>query len=250
MFERGSGGFEVVRLLAAAIVLSASLFAGTESCMGADAWGGSLGITSDYILRGISRSNEQAALQLDLHYLKNSGFVAGLYASDAQYNPHAPRDVELDAYLGFAWTVGVDWRGKALVSHYAYPWNRAGTEYDYDELTLDAAFREWLNVAVVYSPDAPRYSPYSERIHVSSQSAEVSVQRPLWRKLSATAGVGYSHYGGPDAQGYAYWSVGAALDLAPVALALSYINTSAGAKLLFYNAAADDRWTGTVIWRF
>ncbi len=99
-------------------------------------------------------------------------------------------------------------------------------------------------------PTAPRYVPYRGLLGVSSESAEVDLQRPLLAKLSATAGVGYSYFAGPEPAGYAYWSVGAAYDLAPVSLALSYVDTTAGAKALFYNAAADHRWTGTVIWRF
>jgi hypothetical protein len=35
-----------------------------------------------------------------------------------------------------------------------------------------------------------------------------------------------------------------------VSLTLSYVNTTAEAKALFYNAAADGRWIGTIIWRF
>jgi len=35
-----------------------------------------------------------------------------------------------------------------------------------------------------------------------------------------------------------------------VTLAVSYVNTTAAAKTLFYNAAADGRLTATVIWRF
>jgi hypothetical protein len=31
---------------------------------------------------------------------------------------------------------------------------------------------------------------------------------------------------------------------------VSYIKTTAGAKALFYNTAADGMWIGTVIWRF
>jgi hypothetical protein len=68
--------------------------------------------------------------------------------------------------------------------------------------------------------------------------------------LSAAAGVGYAHYAGPDPAGYTYWSLGAAYDLAPVSLVLSYVDTSAGAKALFYNEAAAHQWMGTVIWRF
>jgi uncharacterized protein (TIGR02001 family) len=159
MLERGTGGCEVVRLLAAGVVLSVGLVVGTPRCAAADVWGGSVDITSDYIVRGISRSNDQAALQLDVHYLNSSGFVAGLFASNAQIDPDEPRDVELDGFLGYAWSAGDDWHGKVLASHYAYPWNRAGSGYDYDELDVDLAFQEWLDVGLVYSPNSARFLP-------------------------------------------------------------------------------------------
>jgi uncharacterized protein (TIGR02001 family) len=250
MLEKGSGGCEVVRLLASGVALSSALVCATPICAAADLWGGSLALTNDYIVRGISRSNDRAALQLDVHYLDDSGFVAGLFASNTQIDPGEPSNVELDGFVGFAWTASSDWRGRALLSHYAYPRDRHGSGYDYDELDLDATYQGWLNVGLVYSPNAPRYTFYRGLIGVSSAAAEISVQRPVWRKLSATAGVGYSRLAGPDPAGYAYWSTGAAWDLAPVTLALSYVDTTAGAKALFYNAAVRGLWTGTVIWRF
>jgi hypothetical protein len=69
-------------------------------------------------------------------------------------------------------------------------------------------------------------------------------------KLSLTAGLGYSFLDGPESGGYVYWSGGAAYDFRALTLALAYIDTSAQAKTLFYNAAASGRWTGTLIWRF
>jgi uncharacterized protein (TIGR02001 family) len=239
-----------VRLLAGGMAVSCALLIGMPRCWGADLWGGSLGVTSDYVVRGITRSNDQAALQLDLHYLNASGFTAGLFASNTQIDPYDPRDAELNAFVGFAWSAGSDWRGKALLSHYAYPWNMERHAYDYDELDVEWVFRDWLNLAAVYSPDEPRYLPARGLVGVTSTAAEVGVQRPVLRSLSATAGVGYSRFDGQSPQGYAYWSVGAAYDLAPVSLSLSYVNTSAGAKALFYNAAVRNGWVGTVIWRF
>src|SRR5450631_4617804 len=94
MLGKTSGGSDLVRLFAGGVVLLLSLVIETPRCMGADVWGGSLGMTSDYIVRGISRSNNQAALQLDLHYVNTSGFVAGLFASNAQLDPGEVRDVE------------------------------------------------------------------------------------------------------------------------------------------------------------
>ena len=250
VFKRGSGGCDVVRLLTGGVVLSLGLVIGTPRCVGADIWGGSLGVTSDYIVRGISRSNDHAALQLDLHYLNSAGFVAGLFASNAQLDPDESSDVEFNAFAGFAWTAGSDWRGKILASHYAYPWNRAGSGYDYDELDVDFAYQEWLDVGLVYSPNTPRYLTGRGLVGVTSESAEVNLQRPVLGRLSATAGIGHSYFSGPDPGGYTYWSVGAVYTLAPVALAVSYVNTTAGANALFYNGAAHHRWVGTIIWRF
>jgi uncharacterized protein (TIGR02001 family) len=243
-------GCEVVRPLAIGIVFTAGMVFVTPRCEGADLWGGSLGITSDYFVRGISRTHDQAALQFDLHYLNDSGFVAGLFASNTEIEPGQPRDVELDAFAGFAWTAGSDWHGKVLASHYAYPWNRAGSAYDYDELEVDAAFQGWVNVTLTYSPNAPLFVFGRGLIGVTSNSAELNVQRPVLQKLSATAGAGYAYFEGPERAGYAYWSVGASYDLAPVSLTLSYVDTTAGAKTLFYNAAAAGSWSATVIWRF
>ena len=239
-----------MRLLAGGVVLSLGLLVGSPHCVGADLWGGSLGVTSDYIVRGISRSNAQAALQLDLHYLNSTGFVAGMFASTTRIDPDQPSDVELNAFVGFAWTAGSDWHGKILASHYAYPWNRAGSGYDYDELDVDLTYQEWLGVNFVYSPNAPRYLRSRGLFGVTSESAEVNLQRPVLGRLSATAGIGYSHFDGPYAGGFAYWSVGAAYTIAAVSLVVSYVDTTAGAKALFYDSAAAGRWAGTVIWRF
>jgi len=249
MLERVQDGGALRRLFAGGVIFL-GLLVGTPRCLGADLWGGSLGITSDYFVRGISRSDDHPALQLDLHYLNSSGFVAGLFASNTQIDPNEPRDVELSAFLGNAWSAGDDWQGKVLASYYSYPWNANGSQYNYAELDLDIAYQQWLDLRVSYSPDWPRYIAYRGLVGVTADSAELNVQRPVLGKLRGTAGIGYFALNGPDASGYAYWSVGAAYDLAPVILAVSYVDTTAAAKALFYNTAAGGRWTGTVIWRF
>ncbi len=221
--------------------------------MGADAWGGSLGITSDYIVRGISRTNEQPrACRSTYTILSASGFVAGLFASNTQFDPGSygrrtrciPR-----LCVDFAGTTGAAEFWRVIILILGIP---AGSGYDYDEFDVSLAFQEWLNATLAYSPNAWRYvrrpAPSSACLN---EAAEVDLQRPIFGKLSATAGIGYSHLAGPPApEGYAFWSLGGAYDLAPVSISLSYVKTTAGAKALFYNAAGTWRWTGTVIWRF
>jgi uncharacterized protein (TIGR02001 family) len=217
-----------------------------------DAWGGSLALSSDYYVRGISRTRDLPALQLDVHYSNPTGFVAGVFASTIQNDSSNRRDAELSGFIGYAWNVAGDWRAKILGSHYAYPGNPAGSHYNYDELDLDFAYQGWLHLTAGYSPDSPRFlrAPYFRWVSANETSVEVSVQRQILGKLSATGGVGYSFLDGLESNSYVYWSVGAAYDLRSVTLALSYVNTTAGAKALFYNAAATGELTGTVIWRF
>lgn len=238
------------RATAVASILSVALATQSKA---AGQWGGSAALSSDYLVRGISRTSDHAALQLELHYVNSAGFVAGVFVSNSKFDPRDREDAELSAFIGFAWDVSEEWRGKLLASHYVYPWNQAGSAYNYDELDFDLSYQGWLHFIVGYSPNSWRL--YRDRYQIEligarEKSAEVSLQRPVLGKFSLTAGAGYSYLSGRDSGGYAYWSGGAAYDLAPVTIALSYVDTTASAKPLFYNAAATGQWMGTVLWRF
>jgi uncharacterized protein (TIGR02001 family) len=236
----------------AAVALFVGIACASTQTRAADQWGGSAALTSDYFVRGISRTSNDPALQLDLHYSNPNGFVAGAFASNTQIERSEPRDVELSAFVGFVWNADEAWRARLLASHYAYPWNRMGSHYNYDELDLDISYQGWLHLDLGYSPNSPRFLafPYPGLMRVAEKSAELSAQRQVFGKLSLTAGVGYSSLDGPESGGYAYWSGGAAYDFHSLTLAVAYVNTSAQAKALFYNAAATGQWTGTLFWRF
>jgi uncharacterized protein (TIGR02001 family) len=225
------------------------LFAAAPA-LAADSWGGSIGITSDYLVRGISRSDHAAALQADLHVASDFGLIGGLFASTTRFAADDHRDAELSGLIGFAWAGRGPWRGKILASHYSYPWNAAGSQYNYDEINIDADFSDWLDFSVMYSPNSPRFVRHSGLIGVAEESAEVNFRTPRLHRLAGMAGVGYAEVSGPAGTGYAYWSAGAVYDLAPWFFSLSYVNSSAAARYLFYNAAARDRWTATIIWQF
>ncbi len=234
----------------ATLIVALGSFCGCDDCHADSTWGGSLDLTSDYLVRGISRSDNHAALQLDLHFADDSGVIAGLFASSAQVDPDAPRDVELDGFLGFAWNAGADWRGQARATYYSYPWNQAGSAYNYAELDVDVVYRDSLQLAVLYSPDAPRYLPNRGFVGVSSSSVEANFQHRIYDKLSGIAGVGYSYLGGPTGAGYLYWSAGATYDFRRVSLVVSYVGTSDGAKSLFYQERVACHGDASIIWRF
>jgi uncharacterized protein (TIGR02001 family) len=216
----------------------------------AESWGGSFAATSDYLVRGISRSNHGAALQADLHVASDGGLIGGVFASSVQFDPADHRNAEFSAFVGFAWQGSGAWRAKSLASYYSYAWNSSGSQYNYAEIAVEASYDDWLSVDVVYSPDAPRYVSARGLTGVSAPSADVTLRTPWFHRVAATAGVGYSYLSGPGGGGYAYWSAGGALDLAPWSVSLSYVNTDAQAAGLFFGAAAHNRWSATVIWRF
>lgn len=215
-----------------------------------DLWGGSIGFTNDYLVRGISRSNHDAGLQGDVHAATRSGFIGGLFVSTIAVLPRASRNAELNPYLGFTWALNNAWRTKIIGTHYAYPWIDAGTRYHYDELSADATYRDWLNFNVVYSPNYAHYIPYRGPTGVVVKSGEMNLQAALRHNLTAAAGLGISHVAGPDPSAYLYWSAGIRYDLAPAMLSVTYVNTSAGATDLFYEAAARNRWNVAIIWHF
>lgn len=213
-------------------------------------WGGSVGVTTDYLVRGISRSDHDPSLQAEVHVSGEAGWIIGLFTASTRIAPEAPRDAELGALLGYAWNWNEDWSSRLLANHYRYPWNQQGNGYNYTELAFDLAYHGWLSFTAIYSPDAPRYQPYYGLIGVPARSAEINLQSPAWHRLNFNAGAGYSRFGGPDGAGFAYWSAGAALDLAPWTLSAGFVDTSSASSDLFYDSAAHRRWMAALTWRF
>jgi uncharacterized protein (TIGR02001 family) len=213
-------------------------------------WGGAADVTSDYLLRGVSPSDDQPALQLDLHYANTDGLFTGAFASDTVFQGNRRLYAELDPYGGYAWQVNEDWRAKILADAYLYPTNPAGRRYEYEEAALVADYHEWLILQTTISPNAPRASLKHGLIHVHAVSAEVSTLQPVYRQLSATPGVGVYHLDGPEVLNYRYWSVGARVDRSPLSFTFSYIGTSSEAKRLFYNGSGGGRWVGAISLRF
>lgn len=215
---------------------------------------GSAAVTSDYIVQGVSHSDDQAELQFDVHAVNSSGFFGGLFASTAQFEVHQAREVEYDPYLGYGWQVNNDWRARVLTDSYVYPRRSEGSGYHYESVAFAVTNRDWMSVQLSYSPDTPRVSRYAGLLDVPETSVEFALIRPVFGRLMATAGIGHSHLDGrPDAftaLNYVYWNIGADYELTPVSLTASYIGTSASAKTLYYNGSGGGRWVVAVIWRF
>ena len=105
-------------LLIAAVAFGA-LFAGSAAMAGDFSY--NIGVTSNYIWRGVSQTNDQAALQGGIDY-KHGTFYAGTWLSNVDFagtnNTHA--NTEWDLYAGIAPQAG-NWSFNFGAYYYTYP---------------------------------------------------------------------------------------------------------------------------------
>ena len=158
-------------------------------------------MTSDYLVRGISRSNKAPRLRRICTSPPTADFIGGVFASSVKFDEGDHRNAELSGFIGYAWQAGSAWRAKMVASYYGYVWNDSGSQYNYAELGFEAAFDDWLDVGLVYSPDAPRYVSATGCAGVTAETAEVTARTPWSHRVAATVGVGYSQLGGAGPAG-------------------------------------------------
>jgi uncharacterized protein (TIGR02001 family) len=213
-------------------------------------WGGSVALTTDYLLRGVSQTGGSPAVQAELHFQTQAGWLGGLWASNVDVNPADGRTAELNAFFGYAHPIAGDWSMKLVAVHYAYPGNSPADFYNYDELIAGAAYRDVFFVTATISPNTPHEAaPGLARDH-TALSYELGLRYPLQGAWSALGGVGYYDLKAPDSAGYAYWSAGVGYDFEPWHLEIAWFGTSHAAAALFDEDRPSNRLAATLIWRF
>lgn len=231
--------------------------AGPAAAAGLDGltFGGNLVVTSDYIYRGVSSSNNDPAFQADLHVVSGDGSFLGVWGStrDSKIEPYA--NYELDIYLGHRFDLGTAWSttlsGRA---HYLLGGNQEVSD-DYQEIGVAVSYLDFWTLSVTAIPGAVRYWFFERLSRAPAFVADTSVQWVLGKGFSLTGGAGYYHVTGTGpgiyaASGYAYGNVGLAWEHRHWRLEVGYYLTGDKAKALFPYPSADDRFAGSVAWRF
>ncbi|MEJ1965359.1 MAG: TorF family putative porin [Gammaproteobacteria bacterium] len=219
-----------------------------------DRIGGSVGVTSDYRLDGLSLSGNKAAVQAELHLQArtedNGAWFGGVWASTVRLNSQADSSVQLEGFLGRQWSVNPDLQTSVMFAHYAHPWDALLQHYDYDELTLEASYQDRLKLTAAYSPNTDLYSHYGFIENRASIAWEATATLPLRRTLAASAGLGYRDVSSFFGTGYWYGSAGVTYDRARLHASLMRIETDRTAERLFYRDFVEPAWVGTLLWTF
>lgn len=189
-------------LLAAALVAAA----GTAQAQGAVSY--NVAVTNDYVWRGVSQTDNGAALQAGVDYT-NGSFYAGGWASNVDYGSDA--DIEVDLYGGFrgAFTENLSWDVGVIT--YLYP---GEDDLKFTELKAGLGFTAdaLSGGATVY------YDPDNKNTYVEGTGAYAFTD-----KLKGLASVGNASFdGGGD---YTNWSLGGAYAFELFDLTLKYSDT-------------------------
>jgi uncharacterized protein (TIGR02001 family) len=218
-----------------------------------DLWGGSLAVTSDYRVRGLSKTRGDAAIQAGAHLYPIPGWVLGAWASTISRDRGRSSAVEIDAYTGYTWNVARDWDAKLGLTHYWFPNDPRPASYDYDEVSASLVFRSQLMATVAWSPNTKYFGRYRgswQPQDGASISYELTGLRPITSALAVTAGVGYHDLQRAFAAGYWYWNAGLSYAVGPLQLDLSRIDSDATAEALFGSTVSEAGWSAAVSWRF
>lgn len=216
--------------VALALVLSA-----TAPLAQAQGFSGGATLTSDYVFRGLSQTDEGVALQGELRYDHTSGFYAGLWASNVDFGPSLS-GTEVDTFIGYAVplteSVGFDLQ----FVRYNYLGFDGSSEFEYNELLASVTLNEMFSATLGYSSDV--FASGDNGVYLGVGGAY-----PLTEKLSLTGGLG--RYSLPADADYFDWNVGLSWDASPFTLDLQFIGTDSDARDNF-GAIADNRIVASV----
>lgn len=236
------------------VVLSGSVFAEEP-----EAWNnpknmsGTVWLTTDYVFRGISNTNENPAVQGSLDYAFK-GFYAGIWGSNTSITNAA---IEIDFYAGYAGSIG-NLGYDIMGIYYGYPDGGSAPEPDAFEAHLGLTYtfagvplEPKLGVGYNYSPDffgedgAGNYVngtldltlPYGLGLGGEIGFQDVEGDETTGNGLGMNGGNGFD---------YVHWRISLTADIKDwFNLDLSYHDTDSDAKD-FFGDIADSRVVFTI----
>jgi uncharacterized protein (TIGR02001 family) len=210
-------------------------------------WGGSVTLSSNYLLRGVSRSQNDPALSAEVHAQFASGLFTSLWASTSRARVTDSTTPELAGSLGWSAQLNDDWSTRFTYTHYEGPWMARAGFYRYDEFVGELSWLDRLQVSVTYSPNTSRFAPAFGAVwHRHASVMEAVWQQPLGRRVSGYVGAGYFDLSDLFDSGYWYGSVGARVGGPRWQLDLSYVMVDADGHRLSYPGAADNRFLASL----
>lgn len=134
---------------------------------------GNIGVTSNYLWRGVTQSDDGPAVQGGLDYAHDSGLYVGTWASNVDFGDTSDNnEIELDLYGGYGGELGAFGYDVGL-TYYTYP---LADDADFLELGLSGSY-EMFTAGMAYT--------ISSQVDDTSAGAESFIEGDLYYYLSA-----------------------------------------------------------------
>lgn len=208
---------------------------------------GSVTLASQYRFRGISLSDEHAALQGTVSLNHRSGLYAGFWSSMLDgFGELGGSNLEVDLYGGWRHPVGHGVTVDVGLLYYAYPGSKGG-DFEF--------FEPYANVSATFGPVTAKVGAD----YAWSQAALANnANRYIYGELSAaiphipvtlTGHIGNSHGRTPltPSGDYVDWSLGASVAWHNLSLGVAYVDTDLSASEAAQGGATRDIVDGAVV---
>lgn len=192
---------------------------------------GNLKLTTDYLFRGVSQTQNGPAIQGGFDYAHKSGFYVGTWASNVDWvGTKDNNSMELDLYGGYAGSIGEDIGYDVGLIHYYYPGNKiAGAATpDTTEVYVSGS---WKFLTLKYSHTVSKYFVAWEGANGESTRGsgylELNAEYDLGNGWGVSAHIGRQRVKNYGDASYTDWNVGVSKDVGFGTFSLLYSDTNA-----------------------
>jgi len=175
----------------------------------------------------------------------DSGAYLGIWGStvDIYTGSDRQRDYQVNYYAGYSFDLGNRWSLGMNVVAYRFPGQKGSVDYDYEEVTVSANYRDVVWLEYSWSPDL--YSTGNE-----SQNIDLLAEWPLPGELILGAGGGYYDTSELTGIGYGYWHVGVSKEVGVIDIDVRFHDTNRPVPIISNAGRADQRFSVTGRIRF
>lgn len=194
---------------------------------------GNATLTSDYVWRGISQTQEDPAAQAGVKVADNSGFYASVWGSTVRSDAAVHANSEFDFTAGWTGPLAEDWALDVNVLHYRYP--STSVDLNWTELNGTLTWKDRYWVSMGYSPEA--LGSDDDGLYT-----QVGARVPLAQRFRVEGAVGYYRLDQGPIDSYLHGQLSAIWTIkAPVEVRATLHATDADAKRLFGHHLAGSR---------
>lgn len=179
-------------------------------------------LTSDYLFNGVSQTQEDPALQAGLDWSAESGFYVGMWGSNVDFGDGT--DIELDAYLGYAFDVNDNISLDVGMAMYTYHGGDDSSDINYPEGYVkvsfgNTSFNYWYSWDYAGTDAAHSIIMITHTIPVNEQwSIDLGFDH-------SSSHAKYKFSWEENDKSYAHWKVAANYNLSDWVLSLGYEGT-------------------------